>query len=132
VLDLARIPNMDVAHLPDTPYTVLWSGGYYMAAGQTATLSQSVTAQKNGIILVWSAYSGGVPQDYAWTFDYVPRWYVERFPGAGTQCLASSTNSNPPTLALKYVYVSNTTINGNALNDTAPGNSRVLRYVLGY
>ena len=36
---------------------VLWSGCLYMGANQTATLSQSRSAQPNGVVLVWCPYN---------------------------------------------------------------------------
>ena len=40
--------------------TVLWSGAYYMNEGQTVPLDESpISAQANGIVLIWSEYSDG-------------------------------------------------------------------------
>ena len=38
----------------DTSPKVLWSGGSYMLAAQTANLSETVQNQHHGIVLIWS------------------------------------------------------------------------------
>lgn len=117
-----------------TAFTTLWSGAFYMNDAQTVALSQSVSSQNTGIILVWSLYSGGTAQDNSWSYTYVPRWHVEGLPqgtGAsrGIRCLLGNASLDPVS---KYIYVNNTTITGHADNVTGNGTSRVLRRVLGY
>ena len=43
--------------------TILWSGGYYMNASQAAYLSEAVSLQPNGIVIVWSYYDGSNATD---------------------------------------------------------------------
>jgi len=52
---------------------VLWSGGYYMTATHTIALSEKVSQQPNGIVLVFSRYSGGAAQDYHWNEFLFPK-----------------------------------------------------------
>ena len=115
---------------------VLWSGGHYMITDQTAELSEPVSAQANGIVLVWSGHSSGA-KNYQWHFDFIPKWFVEQFPGNGITCIMAGANFSP--IATKYVYPYNTYIKGyvdNTKTGTANGityanNRYVLRYVLG-
>lgn len=116
---------------------VLWSGGYYMVSSHTAILSEPVSSQKNGIVLVWSAYEEGQRQDYHWNFIFVPKQFVSLSEGNGVSCFL--TGSTLGSIGCKYVYVSNDRITGYAQNEgsgTRSGisynNSKfVLRYVIG-
>jgi len=120
-----------------TTTKVLWSGVLYMFSGQTAPLSENVSDQKNGIVLVWSAYSSGQAQNYDWNYQFVHKNHVAVASGAGI-CHVMS-NANFAKVGAKYVYVNNDNIAGNDYNDdtgTASGvtyanNYWVLRYVLG-
>ena len=119
---------------------VLWDGGttgYLMLASQTATLSESISNQPHGIVLVWSAYSGGVAQNYHWHCDFIPKEFINLASSRGyTSIMGGSKFVN---IATKYVYINDTSITGNADNNatgTASGitytnNAYVLRYVIG-
>ncbi|MGL3805837.1 hypothetical protein ACSYDW_07030 [Paeniglutamicibacter sp. R2-26] len=115
-------------------YKTLWEGGMYMADGQTAPLSESVSSQKTGIILVWSAYVSGAAVNTDFTYDHIPKLHVNDFNGYGVRCHQSSgpLNGAAQTILLKYVYITNTQIIGHANNSIAPNNTRVLRTVVGY
>lgn len=91
---------------------VLWSGGLYMHGTQTITLSESVSSQPHGIVLHWQGYTSPNPQNYWHQFIFVPKTHTN---GGGVSMLL--TNAVGDILAPKYVYVNNTTITGNALND---------------
>lgn len=109
---------------------VLWTGGNWMIAGQTATLSQAVSAQRSGIVLCWSAYASSAAQNYDWCLHFVPKWLVAAHPGSGVTCAVDSSGGGNDTQ--KYVYVNNTSITGNAVNDdTAALQHFVLRAVVG-
>ena len=54
---------------------VLWSGGHYMNEYQTATLSESISSQNNGIVLVFSAYDNEA-QNYDFVTYFVPKYHV--------------------------------------------------------
>lgn len=118
---------------------VLWSGASFMNASQTCTLSESITSQPNGIILVWSAYSGGASKNYQFQYFFIPKYHISAHAGCGISVFLTSggaTNVTP-----KYVYINDTTITGN--DDNAANNSTsssgitikpktfVLRYVIG-
>lgn len=117
---------------------VLWSGGYYMGSAQTANLSQSVTSQKNGIVLCWSAYANGQSQNYNWNFIFIPKQFVTTA-GEGNGVSSFLTGSSLDAIGYKYVYVGDNSITGHDFNDDAGTKSGitynnrlyVLRYVIG-
>lgn len=118
---------------------VLWSGTYYMTAGHTATLSEAVSKQANGIVLLFSRYSDGTAQNYHFQPHYVPKSQVSNHPGVGHSFLLTSDGTFN-IMACKYLYVNDTSIAGNAVNNTTgtgtsgikyTNNAYVLRYVIG-
>lgn len=113
---------------------VLWSGGAYMNASQTATLSEAVSAQPHGIVLVWSWYSGGTSNSCFRHF-FVPKHQVSAHSSCGVDCARIGYDGN----MAKYVYLYDTKITGHSLNaetNTTGGctyinGNFVLRYVIG-
>lgn len=120
---------------------VLWGPDYmYMNGSQTINLSQKISEQKNGIVLMWQAYSNGKPQSWDFNYTFIPKHHTLVFPAGGVTCLLS--NSSGSVIATKYVYVYDDKIQGNDINElgstTRSGsgiitNSKywVLTYVLG-
>ena len=119
---------------------ILWGPGYYyMTAGHTINLSQKVSEQKNGIVLVWQAYVDGAVQTYDFNFTFIPKWQVSVNPSRGVSCFL--TNSSCAKIGTKYVYVHDDKIVGNNVNDdgatkratgiTTTNNYWVLTHVLG-
>ena len=117
---------------------VLWTGGYYMQASHEITLSEAVSKQANGIVLVFSYYSDGVVQDYNFNHFFVSKKFISLFDGKGSQFLLSSDGTFRA-MASKYLYISDTTIKGND-NNTLSGTTNgitfdnkkfLLRYVIG-
>lgn len=136
------IQNKDI--VDDVIYAnnnVLWGPDYmYMNGSQTINLSQKVSEQKNGIVLMWQAYSNGKPQSWDFNYTFIPKHHTLVFPAGGVTCLLS--NSSGTVIATKYVYVYDDKIQGNDINElgstTRSGsgiitNSKywVLTYVLG-
>jgi hypothetical protein len=119
---------------------VLWSGEHYMTEVQTIELSESVSSQLNGIVLVWSNYTEGEAYNYDWHYTFIPKYHVFNSGGTGISCGVWGLNAQFNTVVSKYVYVSNTEITGYSANSSAGtgasgikyDNTRcVLRYVLG-
>jgi len=117
---------------------VLWTGPRYMTADHTANLSELVSSQNTGIVLVWSEYSDGTARDYSFNLTFIPKQYVTTHSGCGVTCIISSTSFNA--MATKYVYISDDHITGNTYNNASGtsdsgikygNNSYVLRYVWG-
>ncbi len=96
---------------------VLWSGALYMSEGQTATLSEAVSLQANGIILVFSEYTDGAAVNANFNMQFIPRYFVSAFESKGVNVVISSATMNA--IANKYVYISDTSITGYATNNTA-------------
>lgn len=97
---------------------VLWSGKYYMSESQTATLSEKISDQANGVVLIWSEYD---PETFAavnanFNTQFIPKYFVSEFAskGVGTTVISATLN----VIASKYVYVSDTSIAGYSTNDT--------------
>lgn len=121
----------------DSTTNVLWSGAYYMSASHTANLSQNVSAQKHGIVLVWSAYADGAAQNYDWVHQFIHKKHVQSHNGAGVGVFMATANMGK--VGDKYVYVHENKITGNDNNHSTGTNSGitrannywVLRYVIG-
>lgn len=118
---------------------VLWSGGAYMDGTQTATLSEAVSAQAHGIVLIFSAYLNGASKDFHWTTHFVPKYLVTKDGGGGTNFLMSGAGDFAD-YAAKYLYINDTVIAGHANNKgagtgacgiTYNNTAYVLRYVIG-
>lgn len=120
---------------------VLWSGGYYMTDTHKIPLSENVSAQPNGIVLVWSLYSNGAAENAGFNYIFVPKQHITSFSGCGISCFLTGYANSTGTSALgfKYVYVNNDSIVGNKNNSyagdsnglTLASNKFVLRQVIG-
>lgn len=116
---------------------VLWTGGYYMTAGHTVTLSEGISAQPHGIVLVWSQISDGSSVNSNFVYHFIPKQHVTSFAGSGVDVHLS--NSSFTKIASKYIYVNNTTITGHENNNktgttsdvTYDNSFWVLRQVIG-
>ena len=117
---------------------VLLTTASFMNEQQTYNFSDNVQNQPNGIVLIWSAYNNGAAVNWSWTFTFIPKYWVANHGGNGITC--TMFGSNFSTAGCKYVYITDTTIRGNAAN-TQRGTSAsgityyndlyVLRYVVG-
>lgn len=116
---------------------ILWSGGYYMTAAQTANLSEPILDQPNGIVLTFSRYESGEAKDTNFHQFFIPKAFVNQMNGYGhTFFLAANKFA---VVATKYLYINNDRIAGHADNNltgTANGitfNNAgfVMRYVIG-
>ena len=120
---------------------VLWSGVYYMNDTQVVNLSEKVSQQRTGIVLVFSRYDTtiGAAGDYSFLSHFVPKEFVRLMSGKGTIFMLCSTPKFTM-MASKYLFITDDKITGHADN-TAVGTSStgisyqnnqfVLRYVIG-
>jgi len=123
--------------IKDFDGALLWSGAWYMNASQTATLSQKVSDQPNGIVLVFSRYSSGQAQNYHWRTFFIPKYMVANHASQGFSFLMNDVTFSY--ICSKYLYIHDDKIGGNDNNvstGTANGityanNACVLRYVIG-
>ena len=118
--------------------TILWSGGLCMEENQIVTLSEKVSKQRNGIVLVFSEYLDEAVSDTAFTCHFIPKEVVSLKPGYGHTFVLSSFNLG--TVGVKYLYIKDDSISGhdnNVKTGTAASgivysnNKFVLRYVIG-
>ena len=116
---------------------LLWSGAWFMNGNQSAKLSEKVSEQLTGIVLVWSYYINGAAQDYGWHTFFVPKGMVKLKNGVGYD-IPLRRDKNVM-FGTKYVYVYDDRINGYANNEATgtasnvpyQNNKWVLRYVFG-
>ena len=117
---------------------VLWSGAYYMQESHVIALSEPVSKQMSGIVLIFSRYSSNTAQDYNWNHFFVPKAFVAAHTGRGSFFLMS-TDGLFTIIGSKYLYIDDTAIRGHANNVLAgtgsgityDNKSFVLRYVIG-
>ena len=117
---------------------VLWSGSWYMHGTQTATLTESVSGQPHGIVLVFSRFVDGAAMNYDFVSHFVPKGIVAQGTWFHTFALAAIGFS---TISTKFLKIANTTIVGDDRNDdngsssgtgvTFQNSGWVLRYVFG-
>lgn len=66
-------------HLNDVANTnrLLYQGeGLYMTESQKITLSEKISQQPTGIVIIWSAYRDGQARDFHWYFQFVPKFIL--------------------------------------------------------
>lgn len=119
---------------------ILWEGGMYMTASHTANLSEAVSEQPNGIVLVFSKYdaSTGTVSENNFNSFFVPKIFVTTHKGYGNAFTMMDINFGQ--ICHKYLYINDTYITGHANNNatgtgtsgiTYANNKYVLRYVYG-
>ena len=124
------------------PNKLLWSGGWFMTADHVARLSEGISEQTNGIVLVFSAYGNdgsgnNKPLDYHFQDFFIPKEIVRLKNNGGHNFPLISPDFAH--LGIKYLYIQDKTIAGNAKNiESGTGNGVtynnahwVLRYVIG-
>lgn len=117
---------------------VLWSGGLLMGNGANAALSESISDQANGIVLVFSLYRNNAPEDVSLNSFFISKEEVRLFPGKPHTFLMG-INAGFSTIAAKYIYIYDSALIGDTSNTSSGSNSGitfnnsmfVLRYVIG-
>ena len=98
---------------------VLWDNAFFMDGNpvQVATLTEAVSAQQHGIILVFSEYVNGAAANYSYQSFFVSKKEVEHranvshcFPLFGAEFAVT---------ALKFLFIHDTKIVGDARNSTS-------------
>lgn len=117
---------------------LLWQGVYYMDTNHTATLSEAVSKQKSGIVLVFSPYDNGTATNGAWNCHFVPKAMVSLHAGQTFSFfLTTSAMSN---VGAKSLVINDANIKGHEDSRTTgdisdymqfQNNKWVLRYVFG-
>lgn len=125
-----------VYHEPKTLWGSTRSSGMYMTAGHTATLTEPVSEQRHGIVLVFSAYNGTDDTNYSWECFFVPKQLVALSTSVHTFILGRGKFTYVGT---KYLYIYDDRVEGHADNGetganngiTFANNKFVLRYIFG-
>ena len=116
---------------------LLWSGEWYMKREHVASLAEAVSAQKNGIVIVFSEYNGGTTNDYYQAF-FVPKWEAATHPYM--RYVFTLTTGNFAVIGTKVLQVNDSSIIGveeNAQTGTSASgikytnNRFVMRKVIG-
>lgn len=119
---------------------VLWgadrTSGWFMNAQQRADLSEKVSDQKHGIVLVFCYYNGASDTNYEWQSFFIPKELVAMDSSGHGFLLKRGCFTR---IGAKYLYIGDQSISGNADNEktgTANGitfanNKFVLRFVIG-
>lgn len=118
---------------------ILWSGGSLMNSDQYATLTEPISSQLNGVLLIFSRYTDSTVHDYNFTTHFVSKAHVAAHPDCG-HVFMMTTDGIFDVFAAKYLYISDTGFRGHA-NNTKSGTGAsgityansdfVLRYVIG-
>ena len=117
---------------------ILWQGENYMDANQVASLSEPVSKQINGIVLVFSFHRDGYAEDASLHSFFISKKEVELMPNA-PHTFFLMINSGFSVVGAKYLYIADNAITGDATNAqdgsnngfTYKNRSFVLRYVIG-
>lgn len=131
--------SADIENLKHEP-KILWGGdlpsGMHMTADHTINLSEAVSAQRHGIVLVFCAYDSVDETNYSWQSFFVPKQLVALSTSEHTFVLGRGKFTY---IGTKYLYIGDTSISGHADNNltgsnngiTYANNKFVLRYVIG-
>lgn len=124
---------------------VLWNSALYMVETQEAQLSEPISAQANGIVLIFSYYDteNKTAKDYDFHSFFVPKFFVNAYTSQLIQGNGMRFDMNTAGFAsvcTKYLYFYDNKITGNAANNQSGtgasgityNNAKfVLRYVIG-
>lgn len=117
---------------------VLWTGAHFMNGSQSAPLSELVSNQPNGVVLIFSTYENNATNDFQWVSHFVPKELLTL--GGTGGFTVNLAEPNFARVSTKYLYLKDDRIDGNALNQNAgtaasgitfDNRAFVLRYVIG-
>lgn len=102
----------------------------YLDSGQTIDLSEKISDQKNGVVVVVSRYDSGVgAADYGWQTLYIPKTVVALKPNSGWAF--PLVNASGTIFGNKYFSVGDDKMTGNDINIGNNNKQWVFRYVVG-
>ena len=120
---------------------MLWGGnlssGVFANASQTINLSEAVSAQRHGIVLVFCAYNSASDTNYGWQSFFVPKNLISAT--YGTAHTFDLVRGKFAYVGTKTLYINDTYITGHSGNEETgeysgisyANNRFVLRYVIG-
>ena len=108
-----------------------------MSGSHVITLSEAISTQTNGIVLVFSAFSNNESKNYDFNSFFVSKYVINMHNGNGHDFFMTSANLDR--ISNKYLVISDTQIKGVDTNEATVTNSGitvnnknyVLRYVIG-
>ena len=104
----------------------------FLNADQSINLSEKISDQKRGVVLVLSRYESGASQNYGYCTYFIPKECLDFGPESPAFDIPLAKYSGGSiTTGSKYIYVSDSKIEGAATNGTSPNNGWVFRYVIG-
>jgi len=117
---------------------VLWTGGYYMTATHKIALSELISKQPNGIVLVFSVITSGTVENSGFNSFFVSKHSISLHNGNGHSFFLTGWGGMS-LCGYKYLYINDDSIAGNDENNktgevngiTLSSNRFVLRYVIG-
>lgn len=122
---------------------LLYQGdGLFMNENQSITLSGKISQQPTGIVIIWSAYRDGQPQNFHWYFQFIPKFILslptttnkfdtDIFLCAGGQSQYAAMKELVITDDVIYGRVGNSSSNLVVNGITCVNNEWVLRAVIG-
>ena len=102
---------------------LLWQGASHMNGNQSITLSEPVSEQPTGIVLLFSLYDGSALDNSFNTF-FISKKQVEMFPSCG-HTFIMGINAGFSAMGAKYLYFTDTVITGHAGNTSNGTNSGI-------
>lgn len=109
---------------------VLWTGASYMGNGITASLSEKISTQKNGIVLAWSAYVNGTAQNYDWVYHFVPKDAVSGNDHIGVGFFLATADLSKA--GGKYIYFDDQLLTGYSTNSLTGTGASQIKYTNDY
>lgn len=105
---------------------LLFTGSQLMGANETVMLRENVSAQPNGIVLVFGRYASNTAQTYHYNHIFVHKDFVKLHTGGGS-CFFMMAGSIFEVVGAKYLYIADDRITGNA-NNTQTGTKNGITY----
>ena len=108
-----------------------------MEASHTNTLSEKISEQPHGIVLIFSEYKDDTVQEYGWNHFFIPKSWISGHEGYG--CAFTMNAGNFGAVCCKYLYIFDGKITGADSNKGNGSNNGItydnrrymLRYVMG-
>ena len=122
----------------DVTPPILWMGEYWCTDTQTVTPSKALSACKNGWVLVWSDYdtANEVSTNGDCFTTVIPKWNPNHVKWSGQSFIAAVPTNLSADGAISFcgkrLYVHDTKITGNTVNDVSPANDCCLRAIYEY
>ena len=105
----------------------LWTGAEQMAEDEgSITLSESITKQANGVVLVFSRSGTNGAENWGFSCHFVPKAFITHFGGLGQAFIL--TQSQFGKMATKYLILNDQTIFGYATNNLSGTSSTGVSY----